>query len=200
VPTEYDELFSARRPSPEALAELDQVRARFSEAARPYLSSPLPWLAWGVALAAAALLTPSLVRHAGPSGVLLLWSGAILAAGLVEVATFWRRRSTRSLLAAWALRAQGNLSLVGLALTAALVWRDAFALLPGLWLLLLGHSFYILGGLSLPALARYGLAYQLGGALALFAGSAGLRVFAVTALLANWGLGLAVLLRRRASR
>jgi len=37
---------------------------------------------------------------------------------------------------------------VALALSALLVWQDLAWALPGLWLLLLGHSFYMLGGIA----------------------------------------------------
>ena len=55
----------------------------------------------------------------GPAGVMGLWSGAILAGGAVEIGSYWRRRAAGSTpLAAWTLRAQGNLSLVAVALSA----------------------------------------------------------------------------------
>jgi hypothetical protein len=192
--SEYDSPFAFRRPSPEAEAELAAVRARFQAAAGPYLASPWTWLCWGVVLALAAVATPAAARLGRFAGVLLLWSGAIVVAGSFEAWSFWQRGGGRgSLLAGWALRAQGNLSLVALLVSALLVWRGEAEALPGLWLLVLGHSFYILGGLSFPALARFGLAYQLGGSVALFAGSRALSIFAVTALVANLGLALATL-------
>ncbi len=194
--SEYEPAFSYHPTDPEALAELEGVKARFRAAAGPYLASPWPWLGWGLALPAAALATGAVGKRWGPSGVLLLWSFAILAAGAIEARSFWKRKGRGSLLAAWALRAQGNLSLVALLLTVVLVIGDRLPLLPGLWLLLLGHSFYVLGGLSFSALSRFGLAYQLGGAAALFAGPAALAVFAATTAFANLGLALAVLRRR----
>ncbi|HEX4956337.1 MAG TPA: hypothetical protein VF017_23365 [Thermoanaerobaculia bacterium] len=195
--SEYEPAFSYHPTDPQAQAELAGVRKRFRAAAAPYLASPWPWLGWGLALPAAALGTRLAGERWGPSGVLLLWSFAILAAGAIEARSFWQQKGRGSLLAAWALRAQGNLSLVALLLSVALVVGDELLLLPGLWLLLLGHSFYILGGLSFRALSRFGLAYQLGGAAALFSGRAGLAVFAVTTAFANLGLALAVLRRGR---
>ncbi|MFN7960209.1 MAG: hypothetical protein U0002_02975 [Thermoanaerobaculia bacterium] len=195
--SEYDSLFGRRSPSPEAQEEFAEVQAKFRSAAAPYLASPWPWLGWGLVLPTLALLTPSLLRAGGYGAVLLGWSLGILVAGAVEALSMWRRGAGASLLAAWALRAQGNLSLVGLLLSGYLVWRDVLSALPALWLLLLGHSFYILGGLSFPALRRYGLGYQLGGALALVAGSRTLMVFAATTFVANLGLALGLAFERR---
>jgi hypothetical protein len=73
----------------------------------------------------------------------------------------------RTPLAAWALRTQGNLSFIALALSALLLLAGQAWALPGLWLLLLGHSFYVLGSLASPALRTCGLIFQAGGLLAL---------------------------------
>ncbi len=195
--SEYDPLFG-RRAVPAAEAEaFEAIQARFRRAGRPYLSSPWPWLAWGLCLPTAAWLTPAAVARRGFAGVLLLWSLTILVAGGLEAWTLWRAGAGGSPLASWALHVQGNLSLIALALTVLLVVRDLPLALPGLWLLVLGHSFYSLGGLSFPALRRYGLAYQLGGAAALLAERQALAVFAATTLLANLGLALFVALRGR---
>jgi hypothetical protein len=111
------------------------------------------------------------------------------------------RRATpaagRSPLATWALRTQGNLSLVGLALSLLLFWVDAAWALPGLWLLLLGHSFYGLGGIAFPPFRVYGLLYQLGGVAALWPGGAPLPVFAATTAAANLWMSWAVWRRER---
>jgi len=98
----------------------------------------------------------------------------------------------RSPLATWALRTQGNLSLVALALSALLLWQDLAWALPGLWLLLLGHSFYVLGGLAFRPFHTYGLLYQLGGVAALWPGGAPLPVFALTTAAANLWMAYAV--------
>lgn len=180
---------------PERAAELDdgleEVRDRFSVASRPYLSTPWSWLAWGTALPTAALTTPLVAARGGPVGVLFLWSGAILLAGLVEIVAISRHRQ-RSALGSWAMRVQGNLSFVALVLSGLLLWLGQAWTLPGLWLLAIGHSFYLLGSLSLPALRRYGLAYQIGGLLALVPGGRPLEVFALTTLLSNLGLALSI--------
>ncbi len=196
MPSEYDSIFASRPVPPEAAEAFEQVREHFQAAGRPYLSSPWSWCAWGVLLPAAALATPAVAGRFGFSGALMLWSAAILAAGGVEAWAMVKAGAGGSPLASWALHQQGNLSLVALALSVLLVVRDEAWALPGLWLLLLGHSFYGLGGLSFTALRRYGLAYQLGGAAALLAGSRSLAVFAAATALSNLGLAWAVWRRR----
>jgi len=199
-PSEYDPPFSRRRPSEEDLAVFEEVREHFRHSARPYLSSPVSWLTWALVLPTAALLTHGLAPVAGFAGLLFLWSGAILVGGAVEAVVMFRRGAGGSPLASWALRVQGNLSLLALALSALLLWRDEARALPGLWLLLLGHSFYSLGGLSYTALRRYGATYQAGGFAALFLPDHALLIFAATTLVANLGLGLAVWRRQRRER
>jgi hypothetical protein len=198
MPSEYDPLFS---PSPDSDDDdLEVVRERFAAAGKPFRSSPLPWLAWAAILPAAALATPPVAAAGGPAGVMGLWSGAILAGGAVEIGSYWRRRAAGSTpLAAWTLRAQGNLSLVAVALSALLVWLDQAWALPALWLLLLGHNLWALGGLSFEPLRRCGLLYQLGGIAALWPHGRGLEVFAVTAAVANLGMAWAVGRRGRGS-
>lgn len=195
--SEYESfgLFS-RRP-PDDPEELERVRERFRAAGRPYLSSPVPWIVWALALPAAALATPRVAGLWGTPGVLLLWSTAILVAGGVEATHLRRAGAGGSPIASWALRVQGNLSLIAVALSVPLVLRGLLAALPGLWLLVLGHSFYALGGLSYRALARFGLTYQLGGVAALLALDASLPIFAATTFVANLGLALAVRRMRR---
>ena len=153
----YDPLF-AREENPEVAADAARAKAAFERASRAYLAAPLPWLVWALILPAAALATPTALCAGAKPGVLLVWSVAILAGGAVEGLALVgaRRRAGGGPLGAWAMRVQGNLSLVALALSAALVWADAPELLPGLWLLLLGHSFFALGGLALPALRSGG--------------------------------------------
>jgi hypothetical protein len=164
----YDPLFH-RDGDPAAEADADVVRDAFDRAARAYLSSPLPWLAWAVVLPAAALATPAAGRHFDAAGVLGLWSLAILVGGTVEGLGLLAagRRHRRGPLGAWAMRVQGNLSLVAVALSALLVWVGETAYLPAVWLLLLGHSFFALGGLAFPPLRTAGVVFQVGGAAAL---------------------------------
>jgi hypothetical protein len=95
-------------------------------------------------------------------------------------------------LAAWALRIQGNLSLVAVALSALLIWQDLAWALPGLWLLLLGHSFYMLGGLAFEPFRACGILYQIGGIAALWPGGAPLPVFAAATAAGNLWMGIAV--------
>src|ERR1700730_813365 len=165
--SECDPLFS---PAPAGEADLATVRELFRAASAPYLRSPWSWLTWALVLPAAALAT-SWVLSSGTGGmvkrgmgsgaelVLLVWSCAILLGGAVEIAAIRRARGTARAtpLAAWALRLQGNLSLVALVLSFLLVWQDLAWVLPGLWLLLLGHAFYVLGGLSFAPYRGYGL-------------------------------------------
>ena len=79
-----------------------------------------------------------------------------------------RGRHGASALGSWVLRVQGNLSLVALVLSAAVVVADRAELLPAIWLLLLGHSFYLVGGLAFPPFRPYGIAWQIAGILALW--------------------------------
>jgi len=196
VASEYDPLFTPPDGADDAAGaqDLGAVRRSFEIAARPFLSSALVWLSWACVLPAAALTTPAVLPRFGPSGALLLWSGAILLGGVVELTAVRRRGGFggRSPLAAWALRVQGNLSLVGLGLSAALVWAGAASLLPGLWLLLLGHSFFTLGGLAFPPMRTAGVLFQLGGAASLWPGAPPFPAFAVGAaagcLWMAWGV------------
>ena len=193
--SEYDPILPTRRVS----RDREQVEALFRAAAGPYLRSPWGWFAWSVALPAAALATGSIARWKGPSGVLLLWSLTILAAGLVEAVPHLRLREQGggSALATWAMRGQANLSVVGVCLSAVLLWSDQAWLLPGLWLLLLGHSLYLLGGLTFHPLRTCGLGMQLGGALALWPRIDPLLTFAFTTALANAFVGWSILRARR---
>jgi hypothetical protein len=174
--------------------DLEPVRERFAAASRPYLHSPWSWLAWAVLLPVAALVTPDAVRRFGPAGALFIWSATILIGGAVEVGAILRagRRAARTPLAGYVLRLQGNLSFVALALSALCLWLDAAWALPGLWLLLLGHSFYMLGGLAFPPFRTCGLVFQIGGLAALWPTLPPLAVFAVTAAAGNlwmaWGI------------
>jgi hypothetical protein len=193
--TEYDPLFDPQRAG---VDDLEPVREHFRAASRPFLTSPWSWFGWAILLPAAALSTPFAASRFGFRGVLFTWSGVILLGGAVEILAIRRSRgpSGRSTLAAWVLRLQGNLSFVALALSAVLIWQDLAWVLPGLWLLLLGHSFYMLGGFAFEPFRVAGLVYQLGGLLALWPGLLGthspLVVFAAATFLGNLWIGIGV--------
>ena len=202
VASEYDPVFASRADGPES-RDLAEVRRLFAAASRPYLSAAFPWFFWSLVLPAAALAAARSRAGATLAGQLGLWSAAILAGGAVE--TFFLYRNRRRLggaspLGSWAMTLQGNLSLVAVALSIALVAAGEARLLPGLWLLLLGHSLFALGGLAFPPQRSAGLIYQLGGAVALLPGVSGLALFAVTTALGNLWIGFGVLRRRAAER
>lgn len=192
--SEYEPVFG-RSTDPAAGDDMESVRRTFERAAGPYLASPLPWLVWGVALPAAALASRGVLAAFGPRGVLLLWSLTILAAGAIEAAAYARRRGerpARSTVARWALRSQGNLSLAAVILSIALLVTGQGRLLPAVWLLLLGHSLYSLGGLASPPLKRCGLIYQLGGLVSLWTLSTPEVTFAATTLVGNLSVALSL--------
>jgi hypothetical protein len=171
------------------------VREHFRRASRPFLRSPLSWFVWSIFLPGSALATPLALRWGGPAAVLFFWSAMILLGGMVEIVGI--RRSTSRLgasgtLASWVLSVQGNLSLVAIALSVLLVWQDMAWVLPGLWLLLLGHSFYMLGGLAFPPFRTCGLIYQLGGLAALWPGGLPLLAFALATALGNLWMGISI--------
>lgn len=191
MPSEYDPLFTPTRTGED---DLEPVRERFRAASRPFLRSPWTWLSWAIVLPAAALLTPVALSAGGFAFGLFLWSGAILLGGAVEmVALFRSGGATGSTpLASWVLGLQGNLSLVAVALSVFLLWHDLAWALAGLWLLLLGHSFYMLGGLAFPPFRACGLIFQLGGVAALWPGGRPLLVFAAAALVGNLWMAVGV--------
>jgi hypothetical protein len=196
--SEYDPLFGRRGDGP-ASGDLESVQETFERAAGPYLTSPLPWIVWGIALPAAALATRQVLEAFGARGVLLLWSLTILAAGAVEAGVYSRRRrrqTERSSLARWALRAQANLSLAAVILSLALLAAGEARLLPTVWLLLIGHSLYGLGGLASRSLKQCGLIYQCGGLAALLALHNGDLVFAVTTALGNFWMAASIVRHR----
>ncbi|KAB2960377.1 MAG: hypothetical protein F9K16_11735 [Thermoanaerobaculia bacterium] len=196
--SEYEPAFGSALATPRGEDDLAAVRRAFAAASRPYLSTPVSWLAWAALLPAAALLTPVAGRLADLRGVVLLWCGAILLGGLIEGGALLaaRRRSGASPLGGWAMSLQGNLSLVGAALSAVLLALGGAHFLPGLWLLLLGHSFFALGSLALPAMRQAGFLYQLGGVAALLPGVPPLVAFAVASAAGNLWIALAVGRRR----
>jgi hypothetical protein len=171
----------------------------FRAASRPFLQSPWSWFCWAALLPAVALATPYAFRRFGAAGVLFAWSAAILLGGAVEILAIRRAGGTTGsgTLAAWVLRLQGNLSFVALVLSALLVWQDLAWALPGLWLLLLGHSFYMLGGLAFEPFRVCGLLYQLGGVAALWPGGSPLVAFAVATAVGNLWMGVGVWRERR---
>jgi hypothetical protein len=191
MPSEYEPLFD---PAPAGADDLEPVRDHFRAASKPFLRSPWSWFTWAALLPAAAFATPLAFRLGGASGVLFAWSGAILLGGGVELLAIRRssQKGSGGTLAAWVLRLQGNLSLVALVLSALLVWQDLAWALPGLWLLLLGHSFYMLGGLAFPPLRVCGILYQLGGLAALWPGGSPLAVFALATAAGNLWMGFGV--------
>ena len=196
--SEYDPVFGPREPLARR-RDLEAARELFASAGRPYLSSPLPWFAWAVLLPAAALTTERAARAGGYPAVLAVWSAAILLGGGVEAGFLYRnrRRLGASSLGSWAMTLQGNLSLVAVALSAALVAADLPRLLPGLWLLLLGHSLFTLGGLAFGPQRTAGVVYQIAGAAALLPGLPALAILAAATAIGNLWIGIGVLRRAR---
>lgn len=166
--SEYDPIVPLRELTHEP-SDLDQVRELFERSADRFLRSPWSWVLWAGVVAAAALATRPVYAAAGGWSVVILWSSAILVGGAVEAVLYARGGSALqpSRLARWVLRSQANLSLVGLVLSVYLVWRGDPAALAGVWLLVLGHSFWAHGGLGFPAFRGAGGLYQLGGVAAL---------------------------------
>lgn len=196
-PSEYDPAFGAAEPAA-GDSDLEQGRRLFAAASRPYLSSPIPWLVWAVVLPGAALGTERTLAARGPVGALVLWCAAVLVGGAVEGTYLLRarRRVGRTPLGSWAMTAQGNLSLVAAALSLALVVADRVDLLPGVWLLLLGHSLFTLGGLALPAMRSAGVVYQVAGVASLVPGVPGLAALAAATGLGNLWIAIGLLRRR----
>lgn len=190
--SEYDPLIPRGEDS--FSDDLERVQVRFAEARRPYLSSPIPWLVWAIVLPGAALATPLAGAELGAAGVLLLWSLAVLVGGLVEgTLIFRRRRSAATPLAAWVLRLQGNQSLIGVALSGFLIWQGLAGALPGIWLLLVGHSFFLMGGLAFQPMRQVGLLYEIGGIAALWPGPTSLWVFAAVTAAGNLWMAFALM-------
>lgn len=191
--SEYDPLFTTTRTGED---DLEPVREHFRKAGRPFLGSPWSWLSWAFLLPLTALATPLVLRIGGPPGVLFAWSGAILLGGAVEMVAILRSGKKLGMVAtplsSFVLSIQGNLSLAALALSVFLVWQDLAWALPGLWLLLLGHSFYLLGGLAFAPMRTCGLIYQAGGVAALWPDGLPLLAFAVATGLGNLWMGISI--------
>jgi hypothetical protein len=156
-------------------------------------------LAWSVAILLGGAIEMAAIRGAAGRGArrdVRTWHPQAAAdepeEGEGEATGEGKAAGGRSPLATWALRTQGNLSLVALALSALLLWEDLAWAVPGLWLLLLGHSFYLLGGIAFRPFRAYGLLYQIGGVAALWPGSAPLPLFALTAAAGNLWMAWAV--------
>lgn len=194
VASEYDPVFASRRRDAPLDADLEAVRALFSTASRAYLSSAIPWLGWALLLPAGALATPAALAGGGYPAVLGLWSATILLGGAVEAGFLLRGRRTRgrSGLGGWAMTLQGNLSLVAVALSGATLVAGAPQLLPGIWLLLLGHSLFGLGSLAFRPQRTAGILYQLGGLAALVPGLPSLAIFAATTCAGNLWIAFGV--------
>ncbi len=103
-------------------------------------------------------------------------------------------------LASWAFGVQGNLSLVAIALSFFLLWIDQTWALPGLWLLLLGHSLVTIGGLAFLPMRQAGLLYQIGGVAALWPRGEPLIVLAVTTCAANLWMAVSIRKARESRR
>lgn len=117
----------------------------------------------------------------------------MLVGGAVELVGLRRggiRLGASTPLASWVLRLQGNLSLIAMALSLLLLWLDQPWALPGIWMLIVGHSFYMLGGFAFGPFRIAGLILQLGGLSALWPGGEPLLVFGVSASLANLWIGV----------
>ena len=197
--SEYDPVFAADRGSRHD--DLSVVRSHFEAAAEPFIRSPWSWLAWSLLLPAVALATDTVWNRFGVRGVVFGWSAAILLGGVLEASIVRHRSgSPRTTLAGWVLRSQANLSLVAVLLSAALVWADRPAMVPGVWLLLLGHSFLVLGGLAFAPFRRAGWIYQLAGVAALWPGQDGLVWFAAGCAFGNLAIAAGVLTARRRRR
>jgi len=193
VPSEYDPI----RPVPGAAGQdesLEIVQRHFETAAGPYLAGPWSWLAWSLILPAAALSTPRFLEIWDWLGVLFLWSAAVLVGGVIEVLQIKKGRRERgtTALATWVLRAQGNLSLVALLLSIVVLWQGMAWMLPALWLLLLGHSLYTLGGLASASMRVAGRLYQFGGLLALLPHGQGLLCLAAATFLGNLWIAISI--------
>ena len=196
--SEYETLFTGSR-DPDPSADLETVRSHFEAASRPYVSSPWPWFCWAAIFPSAALLTRALAGAFGWIGVLLLWSLSILCGGTFEILSIraHSRGQRSTALASWVFGVQGNLSLVAIVLSLLLLYLSQAWALPGVWLLVLGHSLFMLGSLSFRPLQRAGIVYQVGGVLALLPAFDSLMVMALATLVANGLVGVSLVARRR---
>jgi hypothetical protein len=186
-----------RAPLSSDPTDLERVEELFEKAAAAYLRTPWSWWSWSILLPVAALLTRWAHAEAGPAGTLLLWSVVILLGGFVEAALILggRRRYLQTQIGSWVLRSQGNLSLVAVALSAVFAWRGLPELVPAVWMLLIGHSFFVVGRLAFGPLRSAGVLFQIGGLVALVPAIDSLAVCAACTFAGCGWIGLGV--RRR---
>lgn len=196
--SEYDPIVPLGELSSEP-SDLERVRRLFERSADRFVRSPWSWVLWAAVFAGAALATRAVHAAGGSWLVVVLWSTAILVGGAVEAILYSRagRGLKPSQLARWVLRSQANLSLVGMALSVYLVWRGDPLALPGVWLLVVGHSFWAHGGLGFSAFRGAGLLYQIGGVAALTPWVDPLVALAVAVAAGNLWLAAAVWRRSR---
>lgn len=195
----YEPLLARKGEPP--VDDLEQVRSIFAGAATPFTRSPWSWAAWALLLPGIALSTPQVFARFGPFGVVIAWCSIIIVGGIVETwALRWGAVAERTTVASWVLRSQANLSFVAVAISAVLLWYQQADLLPGVWLLVLGHSFLVLGGLAFAPFRRTGWIYQLAGLGALWPGQNGLFWFAAATGLGNLLIAYSVGRRGRAER
>lgn len=188
--SEYEPLFARKEA---AIDDLEAVRTVFAGAAAPFTKSPWSWAAWGLLLPAAALATPAIQSRHGPFAVVIAWCLIIIVGGIVETWVLrWGATARRTTVATWVLRSQANLSFIAVAISAVLIWHRQTTLLPGVWLLVLGHSFLVLGGLAFRPFRRAGWIYQIAGLGALWPSQDGLLWFAAATALGNLSIALAV--------
>ncbi len=167
---EYEPIFFTRKSkdSKEIRDDLSIVQHLFKNAAQPFLSTPWGWLGWSIILPSSLLLTPVVNLKSGLRGIILLWSFSVLLGGIIEITAIRNSRYKNiSNLSGWAYSIQGNLSLVGLALTSLLIFSSP-RIIPSLWLLIIGHSFYSLGSLADNILKYVGIYYQVMGIFTIF--------------------------------
>ncbi len=194
--SEYEPLFAPKKP---AIDDLEAVRAIFASAAAPFTRSPWSWAAWALLLPSAAVATPTVLARYGPVHVVITWCLMIIVGGIVETWVLrWGAAAERTTVAGWVLRSQANLSFIAVAISAVLIWYRQSALLPGVWLLVLGHSFLVLGGLAFKPFRRAGWIYQLAGLGALWPSQDGLLWFAAATALGNLWIALSVRAAARA--
>jgi len=192
--SDYEPLFA---PKKAPVDDLEAVRNIFAGAAAPFIRSPWSWAAWALLLPGAALATPTVLGRYGPFHVVIAWCLVIILGGMVEMWVLRRGGGTeRTTVAGWVLRSQANLSFIAVAISAVLIWYRQPAVLAGVWLLVLGHSFLVLGGLAFRPFRRAGWIYQLAGIGALWPGQNSLGWFAAATALGNALIAIAVARRR----
>lgn len=171
-----------------AVADLRYIRAAVENAGE-FTAVP-GWggvVMGGIGLAAAAIAS---ARTGAPPSWLTIWVAAALLAVVAGLASMWRksRRAGSSLLSAPARRfalAFVPAIATGIALTAALVAREAWDLLPATWLLLYGVAVAGGGAMSVRVVPLMGIVVLSIGVAALFV------PFPIANLLLGLGFGVA---------